>query len=506
MIEALALLIAGVVAQMTPLPTSPPTPDVPVYSGGAAVRMALEATPLGFDPDGNARWLVVTKFFDSQGRPTRILANSDFDYLSSDGYVQWQTRLAYGQPAAILSTNDAGPLAMTVRANLPRLPSVTVRTNTRDWPQPRVVARSLGPHLVQIGWFPRSRGEVRIARIGESGKSTLLAAIALPSSTYRDTSVRPGARYRYVVERTGLPPVTVTAATPPQPPPTSLRSVTGKGMWLFFTADPLDSIYYEHLDPQAIVAQAVRAGLRYVELRFAYGAHWEITPAAKPTIDAIVDGLAAHGIATIAWTVPRDESFEDLETTIRAAYYRTAKGTPVDGLALDIERGSDFLGDAPQGPGALWNYVRLVREAMGRHYLIVTTVEDPFLEQLTDDDYPYAQIARYSSVLQPMTYWRMLRRTATGPQEVRSILQSSYDTLLRDAQRRIPISIGGQTSAGAPGENPSSEELTASLETAKSIGAIGECFFAWDGTYPQQWNAIEDYAWDVRGYASAPLR
>jgi len=477
-------------------PSPAPTPNVPVYSGKPAVRMALVSSPLGFDADGNARWLVMSEFFDARGRPTRILANSDFNWTSRDGYVQWQTRLRYGQPSAILTTTRDGPLAMSVQANAPKLGTLVAHTDTRMWSAPRVVASALGPHAIRIGWFPREHGIARVVRVDPRGHGRTLAVIAGPSSSYLDTSVLPGNRYRYILYRSDYPPTPIApvAAMPP-PQRTAIANIAGKGMWLFFTSDPLDPLYYKHLNPHAVVAQAVRAGLHYVELRLAYGAYWEVTAQAKSTIDAIVDGLAAHGIETIAWTVPRDTSFEDLRTSVRAAYYRTASGTAVAGLAPDIERGSDFMGDAPGGFEALWRYARSLREALGPHYLIVPTVEDPYLEHIDNREYPFRQIARYGNALQPMAYWRMMRRTPTTPAEVRAIIRASYEKLHLEAGRDIPISIGGQTDAEGPNGYPPAAEITASLNESKALGAIGECFFAWDGTQPNQWDALARYRW-----------
>lgn len=458
--------------------------------------MALDARPLGIDPDGNARWLVVTKFFDAQGKPTRIMANSDLDYLSKDGYVQWQTRLRFGQPAAILKAHNDGPLTMTVRANTPNLGSVTVRTDTRTWAGPRVVAQPLGPHLVQIGWFPQERRLTRIVRVDESGAGKTIAVIAGPSSTFRDTSVRPGKAYRYIVYRSDRAPVKLAPVPAlPEPPTTSVGNASGKAMWLYFTTNPLDPIYFKHLDPKAIVDQAVRAGLHYVELRTAYGAYWEITPEAKPTIDAIIDGLAAHGIGTIGWTVPRDTTFEDLQASVRTAYYRTAKGTPLTGLAVDVERGDEFMGGDPQGLNALWIYMQYLRQAVGPKYLLVATVEDPYLEHLDNAKYPFPQVARFSDVLQPMSYWRMMRRKPTTAAEVKVLLRGSYDRLLYLSGRRLPVSIGGQTTAEGRNGNPPADEIVASLDISKELGAIGECFFAWDGTQPYQWDALAHYSW-----------
>ncbi|MDQ2909185.1 MAG: hypothetical protein M3R44_07540 [Candidatus Eremiobacteraeota bacterium] len=478
----------------TPAPAS--TPTALIYFGKPAVRFRLDARALGFDADGNARWLVLTKFFDAQGNATRIMANSDIDWRSRDGYVQWQTRLRYGQPAAILKTQRNGPLTMNVRANVPRLGTVTVHTDTRTWHGPRIVAQVLGPHAVAIGWFPRESTMARIVRIDGRGRRRTLVVIAGPSSSYRDETVLPGQHYRYVLDRADHRPVALSPVTTfPPPPATRVANAGGKAMWLFFTTNPIDTIYYNNLDPQAIVAQAVRAGLHYVELRTAYGAYWEVTPEAKPTIDAIIDGLAAHGIGTIGWTVPRDTTVEDLRQSLRTAYYRTAKGTPLTGLAIDVERGDEFMGGAPQGPSALWQYVRDLRAALGPRYLLVATVEDAYLEHLTQRQYPYEQIARYSDVLQPMAYWRMMRRKPTTPVQVDVLLRASYAKLVREARRSMPISIGGQTDNEGRNGYPPASEITASLATSKAVGAIGECFFDWDATQPAQWDALAGYRW-----------
>ncbi len=467
-----------------------------MYDGRPARRFALDVRPLGVDPDGNARLLVVSRFFDASGVPTRILANSDVDWSSGDGFVQWQTRMRYGQPAAILATTRLGRIAMRVHVRLPELGTARVASDTRAWPGPRVVARALGPHLVQIGWFPLERTRANVDRIDGRGRRIRLVTVAGPSSTYRDTTVAPGRTYRYIVARAdaatvSLPPVTTPAALPAMP----LANASGKAMWFSFSTNPIDANYFGKLDPHAVVAQAVRAGLHYLELRTAYGGYFEITPAAKPVVDALIDGLAAHGIGTIAWTVPRDAGYEDLAQTVRSAYYRTAKGTRAAGVAIDLERGDEFMGGAPQGPSALWQYIVYLRQALGPGALIVSTVEDPYLEHLTQANYPYAQIAQYSSVLQPMAYWRMMRRDPTTPARVRVLLRASYAKLEREAGRYVPISIGGQSEGEGRNGPPSAREITASLEASRAAGAIGEAFFAWDGTRPEQWNALRDFAW-----------
>ena len=492
----LSLAAALAQAASTPQPNPSPTPMRLIYWGKPAASFRVESRPLGFDPDGNARWLLIAHYYDAQGNPTRIMANSDLDWLSRDGYVQWQTRLRFGQPSGILKAVRDGVLTMTVRSNIPKLGSVVMHTDTRTWRGPRVLAEALGPRTVQIGWFPREMQIARVVRIDGSGTRKTLAEIAGPSSSYRDTSVMPGRHYRYVISRAAFPVVqTAAVSTPSELPATSVSNAGGKAMWLYFTANPIDPIYFKHLNPQAIVGQAVRAGLHYVELRTAYGAYWEITPEAKPTIDAVIDGLAAHGIGTIGWTVPRDTTFEDIQAGVRTAYYRTAKGTALTGLAVDLERGDEFMGGDPNGLNALWMYMQDLRAAVGPKYLLVSTIEDPYLEHLNVQKYPYPQIARFSDVLQPMAYWRMMRRNPTNPAQVRVLLKGSFDRTRALSARNLPISIGGQTDAEGRNGFPPAEEITASLDVSKKLGAIGECFFAWDQTQSYQWDALAAFRW-----------
>lgn len=481
-------------AHRTPGPTQGGS-GTPVYAGEPAASVRVEMRMLGVSPDGYARWLAVAHFFDAHGKSTRILANSNLDWIPSIGVAQWQNRMRYGQPSAIVSTDRDGPLSLTVRATLPKLPSVTVRTDTRAWHGARVVAGAIGPHLVQVGWFPYSAQPVTVARVGRRGARTVLAQLP-GGSTYYDASTVPGTVYRYAVKRGSQTLLTNVVHVPPRLPRTPIANASGSAMWLYFTLDPLDDLYYAKLDPVAIVRQAVAAHLHYVELRAAYGAYFEITPQAKPVVDAIVDGLESHGIGVVGWSVPREVRYDDLRATLDVARYRTASGRRFTGLAVDLERGSEFMGDGPAARRALGEYLTLVREAAGPRYLIVATVEDPYFEHLDAAQYPYRAIARAASVLQPMAYWRMMRKSAPAtPAVVAAQMRASYATLLRMAGRRMPVSMGGQTSALTATGYPPAGEITASLDASKHAGAIGEAFFAWNDTLAQQWEAIGRFNW-----------
>ncbi|MBV9972603.1 MAG: hypothetical protein JO135_04645, partial [Candidatus Eremiobacteraeota bacterium] len=204
----LPLLIGQLVAQLTPAPaaTPSPAPTGPVYVGNPATHFRLESRPLGFNPDGNARWLVVVRYLDAQNQPTKIMLNSDVDYQESRGVMQWQPRMLYGQPAAVVTTTMPGPLSLTVTSNTPFKGKQIASTNPAQWRFPSVVGASLGPHLVQIGWFPREPGTVRIVRTDSRGTRKTVGIVAPPSSTYRDDTMKPSTLYRYEVLRPGKKP------------------------------------------------------------------------------------------------------------------------------------------------------------------------------------------------------------------------------------------------------------------------------------------------------------
>jgi len=359
---------------------------------------------------------------------------------------------------------------------------------------PRAAAGALGPHLVRVGWFPRLRaGAARVYRIDGAGQRTLAAIVHAPASSWDDGAVQPGATMQYAVVRTTETQV-VRAAVPAELPASASDALRGKSAWLAFSADPLDDASYLKLDVDRIVATAARAGLRSVELRLAYGAFDETGPAAKPVIDRLIDGFAARRIAVIGWTVPRTPAFEDLARNAEVAAYRTPAGNGITGLAVDLERGEEFLGSGSRGYAALRSYLSVLRRAVGPHVLLVATVEDPFLEHLDQTSFPYREIARDADVLQPMTYWRMLGPWDTIP-KVQGAVAESVALVRALAGREIAIDVGAQTGVLSKRGAPPADELAAAIQASRRSGAIGVTFYDLTGTGAEEWETIARTSW-----------
>lgn len=467
----------------------------PLFEPAPPRSMVLDQKPLGVSPDGTARWLVRVSFRDAQGKPTRLRSGGDIEFSASGGVAQWQTRSRFDGPAAIVTTARDGPLAVRVESiSPPGLEPQQAFTDTRTWRGARVSAAALGPHAVQLGWFPRAAHPVRIERSGPDGRARTIAIVAPPSSTYRDGSAVPGTPYRYQIGGTGVQTAAVRVNVPPELPATTVDALRGKGMWLSFSPDPRDPDSYANLDPAATVARALAAGLRFLEVRTAYGEFWEITPAAKPAIDALIDSASTHGIALIGWTVPRSTAYNDLSLAYRTAAYRTAAGNGFAGIAVDLERGPEFLGRGAPGRAAIADEIRLLRESLGPQYLLAATVEDPYLAHISEREVPYREIAANSAVVQPMTYWKAMANTSS-PSGVGAIIAGSLAALRRAMGRPVPVNIGSQTAGSGNQASLTPYELQASLDAARRNGALGEAFFDWNGTTPDQWEALARYHW-----------
>lgn len=453
--------------------------------------MRLHVSNLGVDPDGHNRWLVRASFVDSKGQPTTLIHNGDIEFRSSLGQTQWQTRARFGGPAAVVSTDAAAPFVVSAEAESPlRITRATAHIDAIR--ETSVVAKPLGSHTVAIGWFPRVRAGVTVTKTDDS--RSIVCRNVSNTSSCRDFAAIPGSIAHYLVS--GLPngDRRIAVSLPEAMPPQNLAVMNGKGMWLRFSDDPTDVESIWSFDPESVIKRAKEAGIKYIELRLTYGPFFEITDHIRSRVDAIIDEANANGIAVMAWIVPRAPTYEEFALDLEAARYKTAKGNGFVGLAVDFERGEQYLGTGPAARSAMADYGRQLREFLGPSALIASIVEDPYSNHLTDADVPYAQLASVSNVMQPMAYWRMFEN-ATSAAEARTIIRRSINSLRLQMHANVAINVGGQTTGEGPcGATPPAEILSSMVESRRD-GAIGETFFDWTGTLDDQWQALSTYSW-----------
>ena len=480
----------------------------PTAAGNAGTNaFSIEAQPWRLTADGTWATEVVAVFTDSAGeRQPSLRAAVDFQTSSGEPVVldPW----IHQAPAALITAPGGAGVTVTATATTPVSGSATL-----DLPPPpsdvdgfATVARVVGPHLIAVGWTPLAPSagvrQYTVYRHASDGSAQTLVSVVSPiGHAWRDTHVSPDTSYQYSVVAQ-LPSATASARTetirtPEAMSVATIDAISGKGMFLFFSPDTNDLNSYEQFDPDAVIAQAQRAGVSEIELRLSRGTFFEAaSPQAHQWLDTLIDTAAAANITLVAWSVPRRNSAEDVAQSIAMATYRTPAGNGFAGLALDLEPGTQYMGYGEAARERMADYMEMTRQAVGADYLLVATVISPRITHWTNADYPYSRIARYASALQPMEYWHHYRGGHDYAQTDVSGHCADAVALTRSlAGRNVPVNVAGQSADLGRTGAPSPEELHWCLGAAKSAGAIGEMFFNWRATTPDQWAAIEAYRW-----------
>ncbi len=467
----------------------------------------LQAQPWQLTADGTWQTEVVGLFSDESGTEQPRL-RADVEINAAPGEVVPLDPWLRQTPGAIVTTDGAeavdvnavavSPTAATATLSLPAPPSDVATFET--------VAQAIGPHLIAVGWthlqgLSGIRGYRVYRRPAGGGSGTLVAVVSAAGHAWRDSHVEPASAYDYSVvadlSSGSAKASTGEVDTPAPMADTSLDAIAGKGMFLFFSPDTNDPNSYSQFDPDTVIAQAAKAGVSEIELRTSRGTFAEAaSPQARAWFDRIIDNAAAAGIKVIAWSVPRRNSSDDVAQSVAMARYTTPAGNGFAGMALDLEPGDNYMGYGAIARERMADYMQMTRAAVGPDYLLIATVISPHMTHWTNDDYPYSRIARYASVMQPMEYWHHFRRSHDYAQtDVAGNCADAVAMTKQLAGRNLPVNVAGQsTDLGRTGK-PSSSELHWCLGGARSAGAIGEMFFDYQGTTPDQWAAIEAYRW-----------
>ncbi len=488
----------------SPSPSVAPTP-ASQPSAQQSSASPLSARPWTLTADGT--WSTIVTLRPPPGVDTHRLAiawSSDVaDVLPLDGNAQ-------DAPGAIVTVGANGATASVVAA----ASDPSIGTQTLSLPPTQdasggfnAVAQAVGPHLVDVGWTPLEDAagvvEYKVySRARGSKHGVLLGVVSPHGHSWQDAAVAPDTTYEYtVVASTGAGVLRASTGvqTPQALADSSLDAISGKGMFLYFTPNAADANAFAAYDPDAVVAKARAARISHIEVRLARGTFFEAsTPAARAWLDALIDKATAAGIKLIAWQVPRRSSSADAATAVGAAAYETAAGNGFAGLALDIEDGDNYMGSGEIAKQRMVDQIEMVRKAVGPDYLLVATIMSPALTHWTNARYPFARIAPYASVLQPMEYWHHFYTAshhAYTQDEVASACADSVTLTQRVAGRAMPVNVAGQSDDLGTTGAPSPDEIGWCLAAARQAGAIGQTFFDWRGTGDDDWSAIAGFAW-----------
>lgn len=276
-------------------------------------------------------------------------------------------------------------------------------------------------------------------------------------------------------------------------PNPATRQVNGKPIWAPIAGKGMYFTNYlpHHSDAQAVVQAAKRAGVTHIYAEVAitrYGMY------GQNSLDRLLPVAHKAGITVVAWIYTTLEDVgRDVRMTQQVANYRTPTGDKVDGLIMDIEEITDS--------GSVYTYGQLARAVLGPDMLFVASVFHPFARP----GYPYAAIAASFNVVAPMDYWHSRENRGYSASDVRSFVSTSIQTI-RAAMRAggmtpLPVEETGQFwdmyTANEVGlaNAPTAEEITADMQTAKDLGAIGVAFYQWQSTTQEEWDTLSGFKW-----------
>jgi hypothetical protein len=270
------------------------------------------------------------------------------------------------------------------------------------------------------------------------------------------------------------------------PPPAAagdprLNLVSGKGMW--FTYDTLRTTPAAHL-----VAAAQANGFTFLapEVGTSRRGYW-----ADSDLDALLPLAHAAGLKVIPWVYPwLADVPADLQLALAAARHVAPSGDRVDGLAVDLEENLDEATNRTYG--------ELLRVSLGADPLLVAIVFQPQIA--SGRRTPYAALAKSYDVIAPMSYWHG-RPISYGYQDAYDYVAESVRLIRERAGRaNVPVAVLGQTfdwfsrNEIGPG-NPTGDEMRGALQAARDAGALGMGFFNWYSTTPDEWDALQAFAW-----------
>lgn len=276
-------------------------------------------------------------------------------------------------------------------------------------------------------------------------------------------------------------------------PNPATRSVDNHPIWEKMAGKGMYGTNYlvHHSDVNALVQAAKKAGITHLYPEVAitrYGFY------GQNSLDRLLPVAHQAGLIVIAWIYTNlDNVGDDARMTEMVANYRTPSGDRPDGMLMDIEEVTDAA--------SVYTYGQLARAMLGPDELFVASVFHPFARP----GYPYAAIAASFNVIAPMDYWHSRRNHTYSNDAVGQFVSVSIQTIRAamsiDGGTPLPVEETGQTydmyTAAATGwrDAPTAAEITADIETARSLGCIGVGMYEWQTTTQDEWKALSSYNW-----------
>ncbi len=202
----------------------------------------------------------------------------------------------------------------------------------------------------------------------------------------------------------------------------------------------------------------------------------------ESTVRALIARAHAHGMRVVAWFLPYlDDPQSDLDHLLAAA------NLPVDGLAVDIE--SRSVADVAERNARLVNLSAALRAALPGEVISAIVLPPVIMEDVNPNywpGFPWADIAPYYDIWQPMDYWSF----RTG------YWRSAYNYTAVDVDR-VRAHIGNPTAPvhpiGGVADTTTVDDVAGMLQAAAERGCIGGSLYDYRTTGDELWPALQTF-------------
>jgi hypothetical protein len=329
------------------------------------------------------------------------------------------------------------------------------------------------------------------ARPVATGKLTA-GPVARPTTTVPPTTEVPTTE----VPTTTAPPTTEPPTTQPPAPaaPTAVAAVApvpplaapgaftldpyaGFGSWI----DVYD--WSETYGGSAVgIADIDRMASLGVQTVFVQATRWDApTPILEPErLVSLINRARQDGMHVVAWYLPDlGDPNDDMQRLVAIA------GLPIDGLAIDIE--SRKVADVNERNQRLLSLSASLRQRLPGQVLSAIVLPPVVMEDVNPNywpDYPWAGLAQYYDVWQPMSYWTNRRPewrdaylyTATNIDRIRQHTGNP---------RAVVHTIGGI------GDKSTPDDISGLVRAASERGCIGGSVYDYRTTGDDLWPGLQ---------------
>jgi hypothetical protein len=311
--------------------------------------------------------------------------------------------------------------------------------------------------------------------------TTTLPPATEPATTEVPTT-EPPATEPPTTEPAPAPAPIIATAVAPGPPLTTPGAFTmdpysGLGTWI----DVYD--WSEAYGGSAVgLADIDRMASLGVQTVYVQATRWDApTPILEPEhLVPLIQRARANGMRVVAWYLPDlGDPNDDMQRLAAIA------GLPIDGLAIDIE--SRKVADVEDRNQRLLSLSAALRQRLPGQVLSAIVLPPVVMEDVNPNywpDYPWAALAQYYDVWQPMSYWT-------------NRLPEWRDAYLYTATNidRIRDHIGNPNAVvhtiGGIGDTSTPDDITGLVQAASDRGCIGGSIYDYRTTGDELWPGLQ---------------